>query len=745
MLRCLATTVVLLTVATSAQAQETPAQNPVPPDDTVKRNEVVIVTASKVQSTIVNAPATVSVVDTDAIETGPSQTYGDLLRGVPGLNVIQMSARDFNVTARQATGTVATSQLALVDGRSIYLDFFGVILWDTVPVQISDIKQIEVVRGPASAVWGANALTGVVNIITKTPRESAGMFVTFAGGTFDRDAGSGVGRRAGYTWGTNATMARAPNPQWSYRISAGYFDSDPFPRPSGSIPRIADPRDPRQFVGGAPYPIDGPAASGVAAFENQGTRQPKFDVRVDQELDSGGGVSYTAGIAGSTGIVHTGIGPFKVSGDSYFSYARAAYAKGAFKLAGFTNIVDAKAPSLLAVDPFTNQAVQLNFKTQTYDLDLTHSKVLRSRHILSYGGNARRNNFEITLAPNGRDRNEFGVYLQDEIFFDKLRFNVGGRVDKFGNLADPVFSPRISAMFKPTSAHSFRASFNRAFRSPSVVNNYLDQAIVNPVDLSALAPLLPPAIGAALRQPFPLVVRAVGSVDLKEESLSAYEVGYTGSFFGRTTVSLALYINDTDDSINFVTLPTNQDPYTPANPPPFWTQLRLPPQLLGLLAQQGLFLPRTAFQYLNLGPIRNRGFEASLDHVFPGGVSGSVNYSWQDEPEVLDDPNPFPTDEIALPPRHRLSARLSVVRGHYLANLTLNHVSKAFWSDVLTAQYHGFTDAYTPVNLSLGRKWAGERVTTTLRVTNLLNDDVQQHVFGDILKRSITADVRLKF
>jgi outer membrane receptor for ferrienterochelin and colicin len=96
-----------------------------PPQESVKREEVVVVSASRVESTVIDAPATVSVIGAKAIESAPAQGYADLLRSVPGLNVIQMSARDFNLTARQATGTIATSQLALVDGRSIYLDFFG--------------------------------------------------------------------------------------------------------------------------------------------------------------------------------------------------------------------------------------------------------------------------------------------------------------------------------------------------------------------------------------------------------------------------------------------------------------------------------------------------------------------------------------------------------------------------------------------------------------------------------------------
>jgi outer membrane receptor protein involved in Fe transport len=109
--------------------------------------EEVVVTATRAETSLVNAPATMTVIGNDVIETSPAQNFGDLLRSVPGLNVIQMSARDINMTSRQGTSTLSNSQLALLDGRSIYLDFFGLILWDFVPTNPEEIKQIEVVRG----------------------------------------------------------------------------------------------------------------------------------------------------------------------------------------------------------------------------------------------------------------------------------------------------------------------------------------------------------------------------------------------------------------------------------------------------------------------------------------------------------------------------------------------------------------------------------------------------------------------
>ncbi|PYQ17661.1 MAG: hypothetical protein DMF79_17050, partial [Acidobacteria bacterium] len=87
------------------------------PEDVVKREEVVVVTASRVESTLINAPATMSVITPDTLATSPAQNYGDLLRNVPGLNVIQTSARDINMTSRQSTSTLVNSQLVLLDGR----------------------------------------------------------------------------------------------------------------------------------------------------------------------------------------------------------------------------------------------------------------------------------------------------------------------------------------------------------------------------------------------------------------------------------------------------------------------------------------------------------------------------------------------------------------------------------------------------------------------------------------------------
>ena len=100
---------------TGGQPPQQPAQPPTQPEEKPVYEEQVVVTASKVEQQLVNAPATVSVVTADVIASTPSTNYAELLRGVPGVNMSQTSARDFNITMRGASSTLATSTLAVLD------------------------------------------------------------------------------------------------------------------------------------------------------------------------------------------------------------------------------------------------------------------------------------------------------------------------------------------------------------------------------------------------------------------------------------------------------------------------------------------------------------------------------------------------------------------------------------------------------------------------------------------------------
>jgi iron complex outermembrane receptor protein len=669
------------------------------PDQPIAFEDQIVVSASRVEEELINAPAAVSVIPAATIQNAPSATMGDLLRAVPGLNITQVSARDVNVTTRSASSTLATSQLALVDGRSIYLDFFGMVMWDLVPTSVHDIQRIEVIRGPASAVWGANALGGVVNVITRTPREMVASgrptTLTLSGGGFGRNV-TGRDQDAGTLFTVHAAHAQTLNDRWSYRVSAGYTTQDAMPRPAGALPS------------GTPYP----------PYANSGTNQPRFNGRVDYELAGGARATFEGGMAATAGIIHTGIGPFDIDEGSRLGFLAARYERGGRRVAMFTNMLRGDANGLLAVG-VNGRPIPLHFDTLTFDVEAGDIRTIGTRHALSYGGNYRHNAFDISLAPDGDDRHEGGGYVQDEIFLtDRLRIVAGGRLDKFSSIDGAVFSPRLALLVKPTPSQTLRLSFNRAFRSPSLVNNELDVTIVTPVTL--------PVIG-----PFVFPTRAAGDPDLDQETLTSYELGYSGIVAGRATVSAAVYWNETDDAIHFTPVAA----YSAANPPPGWP---LPPQFVppGVLPSR--------YTYVNLGTVEDKGIELGIDAVATSDVTVFANYSYQWKP-VVDFPPPFGIDEVNQPPRHRFNTGFSVDHRRYLGNFSVSFTDEAFWQDVLDARFAGTTDRYTLVNGSFGVKWMNDGVVTSVKVINLADREIMQHIFGDVLRRQVVSEVRVSF
>ncbi len=690
---------------------------------TVTRDEVVVVSTCRCDTSLVDAPAAISVVTAEQIARLPATDYAGVLRTMPGLNVIATAPGDFYVTSRLATGVAARNQLTLVDGRPFALDFVGVTLWQLAPLDLEDAKQVEVVQGPASAVWGANALTGVVNVLSWPPREDLGTRLHLSGGLFGRDAGQLAGSGAGTTWSMGVNHARTFGEKWALRVNAGYLDSDAWPRPAGSVPTGHHPLDATEATGGAPYP----------AFQSHGTQQPRVSVRVDQELEAGGRLIYEGGFNQASGLAHTPIGPFFVN-DTRLSFLQGRYEAQGLRVRAFGNFLNgANNPNLLSVDAH-GDPVRLDFRTQTLDLDGAKTWTIANRHLVSLGADYVRENFDtISTAPKAEDRNELGGHAHADLRFGQFHVDAALRLDKFSSVKSVIFSPRLALLFKPTASQSVRASFGRSFRAPSATDDYFDLLVVGGVfPLGALDPHLGD-------QFFRIIVHAHGDPNLKAESLTTWEIGYTG-VFGRTTASGAVYLGDLHDSISNVP----GRPYTSANPPPRWP---LPPFFLDVLARNGVIFPSELVS-TNLGPVRNRGLELSLSHRLPGGVAAFANYSWQDDPEPLaSEPGTprYPVGALNVPSHDRFNLGLTLDRGRLLGGITLNYMNKAFWADVLGPPYWGPTPAHTLLGASIGMRLAGPRLTLMLKGTNLLDEDVQYHVFGDIAKRSVVLQANARF
>jgi outer membrane receptor protein involved in Fe transport len=234
---------------------------------------------------------------------------------------------------------------------------------------------------------------------------------------------------------------------------------------------------------------------------------------------------------------------------------------------------------------------------------------------------------------------------------------------------------------------------------------------------------------------YPLPVRSVGNVDLTETSTNAYEAGYTGVLAGRMVLSAAVYVNKTTNDIFFTEVRSAR--YTAANPPPGWP---VSPLLIPV-ATGGAGFP-ALFTYKNFGETTQKGVELGLDTPLVQHVNLFANYSWQGTPK----PKGFDLSELNLPPKNRYNLGAGVDYGRLLGNLSVSYTDSAFWQDVLDDRYHGTTDAYTLVNAGVGVKWgAADRVTTSVKVTNLANQEIHQHVFGDITKRQVVGELRVLF
>ena len=291
------------------------------------------------------------------------------------------------------------------------------------------------------------------------------------------------------------------------------------------------------------------------------------------------------------------------------------------------------------------------------------------------------------------------------------------------------------------------------------------------IDARGLGPFLPPPLNSLVASRFRLRVNTFGNPDnLKEESVNAYEAAYSGTVGGKTTLGLAVYRNDQNDNINFTYLNELALPlglangltfYSPSDPAHVITvnadgslgkALTFPPILMGILAglppQFGgpIFLPKKVATYLNLGPIRNEGLEASIEHSFTNEVSAFANYSYQRTPKVLE-PDAgqlrYPTSEVGVPAKNRFNAGVNFNTKRVLGSASLNYSDKAFWVDVLDSPFFGYTDSYAMLNASLGVKFNDGKVIASLKGTNLTNETIQQHVYGDILKISVAAEVRI--
>ncbi|HET9963205.1 MAG TPA: TonB-dependent receptor, partial [Nitrospiraceae bacterium] len=491
----------VLTVSLTALAQAEPSSPPHEPEpsgaseelELLKEEETVSI-ASRYEQPISQAPSNVYVITDDDIKQSGATDLPTVLRRIPGIDVMQTTGADFNVSVRGDNQLFANKLLVMIDGRSIYIDGQGLVFWKSIPVTLPEIKRIEVLKGPASVVYGFNAFDGVINIITKSAQEMKGTTLQFGGGELGTISSAAVHAGSVGKLDYRLSLGHDQNQQWRNRDALAFRSS--------------------KFNVQTQYTFSGDSSLRVAGgfIDTNRFDGPVSNVQIPM-------TQVNQGYA-----------------DVHYQF-RTLTVRGWWQGNDFP--IDSVTHPLLA--RFVRQTNasggnNVSFTTNTYNIEAQHSVDLSSTNRLSYGVNYRYNTVDGSAVSELGREDRLGFHLQDEWkLLPSLTAVAGVRYDLHTRIAG-TWSPRVALIYALTPNHTFRVSGSVAYRPPTLFEANLDLRFL---------PTVPP-----LFAPFPLV----GSQKLGPEQIISYEAGYQGWWLKhRLRTRVDVFFNHLSELINFQT------------------------------------------------------------------------------------------------------------------------------------------------------------------------------------------------
>ncbi len=459
------------------------------------KEETVSIAAAHEQP-ISEAPSNVYVITAEDIQHSGATDIPTILRRIPGMEVIQMTATHFDVSVRGDNQPRANKLLVLIDGRSIYRDAQGEVLWKLLPISLLEIQRIEVLKGPASVLYGFNAFDGVINIITKNPEEIKGLTVQFGGGELGTITSSAV---------VGGTLQN----KIGYRLSLGRDQTNQW-----------ENRDALSF------------------------RNHRFNGLLNYKLDHGK-VQVSGGLANSNHYQGPTTQIIGVTQKPVHSYADIQFNLQEFLLQAYWN--GWKQPFSLATNPNVRPFLQTLNRNGGENFDITsNSFTIQGQHGLSinsfnkliYGIEFRHNHSKANFLQKSVKENRLGIYLQDEWkVFSSLTTVAGLRMD-MDTFINPTYSPRVSMIYQPHTNHSIRTSGALAYRSPTTFETQaLSQGIFT-VPLS-----FPPG-------PITIPQTFNGNENLDPEQIISFDLGYQGWLYShRLRIRMDVFYNHLSDII----------------------------------------------------------------------------------------------------------------------------------------------------------------------------------------------------
>ncbi len=476
-----------------------------------------VTSVSKKSEKLINTAAAIFVITADDIRRMGATSIPETLRVVPGLVVARIDASSWAVSSRGFNGRFANKLLVLVDGRTVYSPVFAGVNWDAQDTMISDIARIEVIRGPGAAMWGANAVNGVINIITKRASETVGSTLTVGSGNKDLSI-------------TEWRYGKKIDPDKYFRIYTKYTNRDDF--------------------------ID---ANKNASSDAWQTIRGGF--RMDWEFLSKDSVTFQGdvydGQGGGTVTLFTENSLTSLIPDTFDSERDFG---GGNLLGRWERTFDDESSFSLQLyyDRQERKTEVLESDVDTFDIDFQHQFDFGTRHEIIWGLGYRLindrfdNTFHSSFDPDTDLLNLYSAFIQDKITFldSRLGLILGAKIEH-NDFTGFEFQPNLRLVYKHDDRHSLWSAISRAVRVPARSNNVqLVQRIV--------------------AAPGPLVFAVVGDSDFESEELTAYEIGYRTKISKTVSVDIATFYNDYNNlrtlELNFAARPPAPVPATPSVP-----------------------------------------------------------------------------------------------------------------------------------------------------------------------------------
>lgn len=456
-------------------------------------SDIEVTSVSKKAEKASEAAAAIYVLTNEDIKRSGATTIPDALRMVPGVNVAQSASHQWAVSARGFNGQFANKLLVLIDGRSIYTPIFSGVIWDVQDVMLEDIERIEVIRGPGATLWGANAVNGVINIITKSSKDTAGNYAKI--GTGNYESGMFEGRHGG-TFENGAyrvyakhnirdTLENANNSgnladQW--RKSQAGFRSDFSMNDGDSV-----------TVQGDMYHLEEQFQFNLPTFLTASLTTPGFDHGTAQGMNMLGRWGHKINPASDITL------------QAYY-------------------------------DMTTRDVTYYNDSIHTIDLDMQHEYHGFDRNEIIWGLGYRYIYNDTTDTPyqvfRPADRGDqlISGFIQDEITLipDQLSFTVGTKLEH-NDYTNFEIQPSARFAWLPEENQTIWGAVSRAVRTPN--------RFVNDSTLKTAAHAGPPASG---------FVDSLGNSNLDSEELIAYELGYRVQPMDKLSLDIAAFYNDYD-------------------------------------------------------------------------------------------------------------------------------------------------------------------------------------------------------